>query len=143
PLVGIRYRNPLSRVTTRTPWMGVPLHPTPVYSVLANGVMGLVALRLWLDGAALGLLTGVVFILSGLSRFVEESYRGEPQTPIYGGLRLYQYLALASILLGIAFTTFGSRLPAPVPEGSGGGLLMAVLVSLFIAFATGVDFPRS
>jgi len=143
PAIGIRYRHPLSRVTTRTPWRDVPLHPTPVYSSLCHAVIAMLAFRLWVAGASLGLLTGVTFILSGLGRFVEESYRGEPQTPTYFGLRLYQYLALASILGGIVFTVFGSRRPAPVPEFSTGGLVMAVLGALFIAFATGVDFPRS
>jgi protein-S-isoprenylcysteine O-methyltransferase Ste14 len=143
PEIGIRYRHPISRVTTRTPWRDVPLHPTPVYSSLFHAVIGALVIRLWIEGSALGVLTGVTFILSGLARFVEESYRGEPQTPVYLGLRLYQYLALASIAGGIAFTILGSRRPAPIPEASAGGVVMAVLVGLFIAFATGVDFPRS
>lgn len=141
--LGIRYRHPLSRVTRMTAWRDVPLHATPVYSMVWNLLIALLLVRLWVDSAALGLLTGVTFILSGLGRFVEESYRGEPQTPIYRGLRLYQYLALLSILVGVVFTVFGSRRPAPVPDASLRGLVMALLVSAFIAFATGVDFPRS
>jgi len=48
------------------------------------------------------LIVGLYFILSGLGRFVEEAYRGEVQTKIVGGgMRIYQWLALLSISIGM------------------------------------------
>ena len=95
PKVGIRYTHPRSRVTRLSPLGGVPVHPTPVYSMLANLVIGPILVRLWMLRAPLAFVVGMYFLLSGLARFVEEHYRGEPQTPSYGGLRVYQWLAIA------------------------------------------------
>jgi membrane-associated phospholipid phosphatase len=36
---GIRVTNPHSRVSTLAGWSGSPIHPTPIYSILANVVM--------------------------------------------------------------------------------------------------------
>jgi hypothetical protein len=41
-------------------------------------------------------------VLSGCARFVEEAYRGETQTLTEGGIRLYQWVALATALAGCA-----------------------------------------
>ena len=45
----------------------------------------------------------------GLGRFVEEAYRGEVQTPFLFGLRLYQWMAILSIVLGAICTTIKNR----------------------------------
>ena len=142
--IGIRYWDKRSRVCTISDLRGVPLHPTPVYSMIANVVIGAILLRLWSLGAAYSLIIGAYFILAGVARFVEESYRGEPQTPKVGGLRLYQWLALFSFTLGAALTT--------IPSGTAPGLsfwfegkvlLAATLYGIFAVFAMGVDFPGS
>ena len=52
---------------------------------------------LWLDGAE---QPAARLTASGMARFVEESYRAEPQTLIVGGLRLYQWLAIGSLRRG-------------------------------------------
>jgi len=47
-----------------------------------------------------------------LARFIEERYRGEPQTAHWGGLASYQWLALVFFLLGTAFMMLhGPALP--------------------------------
>lgn len=142
--LAIRYWQPRSRVLTLGHLGGVPLHPTPVYSILSNVVIGVVLLRLWSLGARLSLIAGVYLILAGVARFVEESYRGEPQTLVVGGLRIYQWFAVASFLVGAAVTT--------IPAGAAPGLILwldiraliaALLFGACAGFAMGVDFPGS
>ncbi|HET7039073.1 MAG TPA: prolipoprotein diacylglyceryl transferase family protein, partial [Gemmatimonadales bacterium] len=106
--IGIRYTRDHSRVCALGNLKGVPVHPTPLYSILGNLVIGVLLARLWSLGAPLSLIAGAYLMLSGLARFVEESYRGEPQTPIVGGLRLYQWLAILSFGAGIGLTTLPS-----------------------------------
>ncbi len=142
--VGIRYWTSRSRVCTLGDLRGVPLHPTPLYSILGNVVIGVLLLRLWSLGAAFGLIAGTYLMLAGAARFVEESYRGEPQTPILGGLRIYQWMAVLSFACGIVLTM--------IPGGNPRGLdfafdprlaLASALYGLLVGFAMGVDFPGS
>lgn len=142
--IGIRYLDPRSRVCSIAGHRGIPLHPNPLYSILANLVIGLLLLRLWALGASEGLVIGGYLMLAGIGRFVEEAYRGEPQTPLIWGLRLYQWLSVVLLLTGAAVTVT-ARVPAP---DTGPGLhpptiLFAGLFALTCLFAMGVDFPRS
>ena len=142
--IGIRYWMPRSRVCKLAGWRGVPLHPTPVYSILSNIVIGTILARLWSVGAALGLIAGGYFLLTGLARFVEEAYRGEPQTPVVRGLRVYQWLAIAFLGVGAVLTTRPVvAAPAPGAGGLGALLLVALGVGILCGVAMGVDFPRS
>lgn len=142
--LGIRYHDPRSRVCSIGGLRGVPLHPTPLYSLLANLVIGVFLARVWILGATEGMIIGLYLVLSGLVRFVEESYRGEPQTPSVAGLRLYQWLAVALLVVGSVVTTVART---PVPDRglsfSGPVLGLAVGFGLLCTFAMGVDFPRS
>jgi protein-S-isoprenylcysteine O-methyltransferase Ste14/membrane-associated phospholipid phosphatase len=141
--VGIRYTQARSRVCQLAELRGVPLHPAPLYSILANGYIALLTARMWILGMPLHLICGVYFLLSGLGRFVEEAYRGEPQTPIVGGLRLYQWIALAVAVAGALITALGRSGPAPHPQFNGPSLLIALGFGLVWWFALGVDFPDS
>jgi protein-S-isoprenylcysteine O-methyltransferase Ste14 len=144
PRVGIRYFQSRSRVPRVAGLAGVPLHPTPLYSIITNVATGILLLRLWLLGAPVALVLGLYFILNAVARFVEESYRAEPQTPVRAGLRIYQWLALAGFLIGILFTTLGPATPPPMRDPSDAALLAgAALVALFAWLITGVDFPDS
>jgi protein-S-isoprenylcysteine O-methyltransferase Ste14 len=142
--VGIRYRIPQSRVCALAEWSGIPLHPTPLYSILANTVMGIALARLWALGAPLGMILGLYLIFAGLHRFVEEAYRGEPQTPVVGGLRLYQWLSVVLVVAGAMTTSFPG---GPAPDTglvlSGPVLVSAAAYALLCCFAMGVDFPGS
>jgi hypothetical protein len=142
--LGIRYWREKSRVVTLGELKGVPLHPTPLYSILNNVVIGVLLLRLWSLGASLSLVVGVYLILTGVTRFVEESYRGEPQTLIIGGLRIYQWLAILSFV--------GGALVTIIPSAAAPGLtpwldikvpVTAMLFGACAGFAMGVDFPGS
>ncbi len=142
--VGIRYTHPSSRVCRFTNWTGLPLHPTPLYSLLWNVVVALIVVRLWTLHANLTLITGLYFILNGVGRFVEESFRGEPQTRIVAGLRLYQWAAVASLIVGALFTA----LPRTSQQAPGLTLRWSVLVpalvfGVVVGCAMGVDFPQS
>jgi prolipoprotein diacylglyceryltransferase len=141
--VGIRYMHPSSRVCRLSAWKGVPLHPTPVYSILWNGVVTLLLFRLWSAHASLHLITGLYFILSGMGRFVEESYRGEPQTAVRLGLRLYQWSAIVSVVLGALFTAFDNGEVAPDLSFQWNGVLPAAVFGLVVWCAMGLDFPNS
>jgi hypothetical protein len=83
------------------------------------------------------------FILTGLGRFVEEAWRGEPQTPIFAGLRLYQWAAVASVVSGALMTALGDSGEAPTPHFAWGVLLASVVFGVFVWLAMGVDFPNS
>ena len=140
---GIRYAHPRSRVTRLSGLAGVPLHPAPLYAILWMLTTGAILLRLWALAAPLPFVAGAYLFLVGLGRFVEEHYRGEPQTAIVAGLRLYQWLAIAFVLAGSALTAVAGQ-AAPRPHAleprAWGALAVVVLVS---CLAFGVDLPAS
>ena len=140
---GIRYRHPRSRVLRLSALGGVPLHPTQLYSILSSIVVGAVLLRLWTLAAPLPFVAGSYLVLVGLARFVEEHYRGEPQTAWIGGLRLYQWLAIAFVCTGAGLTAVrGAPAPPPQPLAASAWPVLAALAAVtYLAY--GVDFPRS
>lgn len=141
--LGIRYMHPLTRPVRLSELGGVPLHPTALYSMMWMILVGLVLIRLWAIAAPLPFIAGTYFVLVGLGRFVEEHFRGEPQTLVIAGLRLYQWLAIAFVIGGAVLTTLGPT-PAPaVPPFELHVLPLAVAVGLICYLAYGVDFPGS
>lgn len=140
---GIRYFHERSRVVRLGDLKGKYLYPTPVYSILCNFVYGVFLLKLWFSGVSIPLIIGLSFLFNGFVRFVEESYRGEPQTPVVGGLRLYQWLALGGVILGAILTTLPFSGNHPAAAFSGALILLAGAGGLVAFVTTGVDFPRS
>lgn len=141
--LGIRHTQPLSRVCRIAGWSGRPLHPTALYSMLGNVLVFGLLLRLWLEGADASLIAGLYLILSTCARFMEEAYRGEPQTLRYAGLAIYQWLALACLLAGIVLTSLPS---AEIPAWTGWSalpLFYALPFAVLVWFCMGVDFPDS
>jgi len=143
PRVGIRYYHPMSRVCRLTTYRALPLHPTQLYSILWNVPVALVIGRLWMLQCSAPFICGMYLILTGLGRFVEESYRGEPQTPVYAGLRLYQWVAIATLLMGGILTTFEGTISRAAPDFRARAFLLAAFVGLFVSAALGVDLPES
>lgn len=142
--VGIRYRHPRSRVTQLADLSGVPIHATPLYSIASNLVIGIVLLRLRVLGTPDALVVGIYLILGAVARFVEESFRAEPQTPVVAGLHSYQWIAVASIVMGIVCTTIPSAPPSAGFTRPDARLLWsAAAMALLTGAAMGVDFPRS
>ena len=141
--IGIRVSHPMSRVVRIAGLGDIPLHPTALYSIVINVVIGVLLLRTWIAGAPLAFIAGAYFILGGLARFVEEHYRGEPQTRVVAGLRLYQWMSIASIIAGAILTTIPSR-SAPSMQGLSAASIAAAIAAGFVSyFAYGADFPRS
>ena len=141
--VGVRYRHPRSRVVRLSPWAGEPIHATPLYSILGNGLAALILWRAWVVGMPASFVAGLFLVLNGLARFVEESYRGEEQTPVARGLRLYQWIALACIVGGAALTAFPTDVRGAPFAIAWWALAPAVVVGVIVGAALGVDFPRS
>lgn len=140
--LGIRYHHPRSRVTRLSSLGGRPLHPTQLYSAGWMLLVTAILVRLWLLGAGLQFIVGVYFLLTGVGRFVEEHFRGEPQTAVWHGFRLYQWLALGSLVLGAVLTAAGWT-PAPPPTMPTPATLLGVLGFTVVTYiAYGVDFPR-
>jgi protein-S-isoprenylcysteine O-methyltransferase Ste14 len=140
---GIRYTHPRSRVTRLSTLGGVAVHPAPLYSILWMLLTGAALVRLWVIGAPLSFIVGSYLVLVGLGRFVEEHYRGEPQTPQIAGLRLYQWLAIACVVGGSAVMAVGGR-PAPPPQALAPPAWAALAVVLLVSYvAFGVDLPGS
>jgi prolipoprotein diacylglyceryltransferase len=140
---GIRHTHPRSRVVRLSDFGGQPIHPTALYSMVWTMLVFGALVRLWLLGVPLPFISGSYLLLVGLGRFVEEHYRGEPQTAEIGGLRLYQWLAIVLVVGGGVLTAIGG-LPAPLPRMPGALVwpaLAGVLVVTYIAY--GVDLPRS
>jgi hypothetical protein len=140
--LGIKYSHPRSRVTRLSPFGGRPLHPTQLYSTGWMLLVAAILARLWILGSGLQFISGVYLILTGLGRFVEEHYRGEPQTKVWAGLRVYQWLAIGFVVVGACVTTMGWR-PAPgfappTPEV----ILATAGLGIAVYVAYGVDFPR-
>jgi len=142
PLVGIRVTHERSRVTHLADLAGIPIHPTQLYSIVGNVLLGLLLMRLWASGCPLALICGIYGIGSGVARFIEEAYRGEPQTPQILGLRLYQWIAVGTVIVGAGFTVLGSPSASPL-KFSVDGLLWATAFACLAAAALGVDFPES
>jgi prolipoprotein diacylglyceryltransferase len=110
---------------------------------LWNIFVGLAIARLWLLCAPLHLIGGLYLILNGLGRFVEEAWRGEPQTPVFARLRLYQWAAITSVLAGVLVTALGASEPAPAAHFDWIAPLPAAAFGLLVGCAMGVDFPES
>jgi prolipoprotein diacylglyceryltransferase/protein-S-isoprenylcysteine O-methyltransferase Ste14 len=140
---GIRYTHPQSRVVRLSSLGGVPVHPTPLYSIVWTPLVGVLLFRLWSVHAPLSFIIGAYLILTGAGRFVEEHFRGEPQTRVIGGLRMYQWLAIAMMVSGGVITSIATP-PAPAVSGFDPSVLPPLLGLLLVAYAAyGVDFPGS
>ena len=140
--IGIRFTHPNSRVNKISGLTGVPLHPTQLYSIGTNLILGLVLIRLYSLGMPSSFIIGIYFILNGTGRFVEESFRGEAQTPYWAGMRIYQWIAIVNIIIGAFFTAIpnsGILKFQPNIES----FLLAIIIGILVTVVSGVDFPES
>lgn len=78
-----------------------PISPTPIYSMIGNLFLELILIIYWFSGVNLTTIIGTYYIGSGLIRFVEESYRGEPGTKIVRNLRIYQWFSIGIYVSGL------------------------------------------
>jgi len=142
--LGIRVTEPNSRVCHLAELRGTPVYPTPLYSIIGNLFIGMVVFRMARVGAPGSSIVGIYFILSSIARFVEETYRGEPQTPVFGGLKIYQWISILLLFVGSILTMIPS---SPVSlDGAGTSYMIwifAIIFGLVSGAAMGVDFPSS
>ncbi len=141
--IGIRYYHSRSRVCGISNLKGIALHPTPLYAIVWLFFIGLFLLALWLRGMSYSFIFGMYLILTGIGRFVEEAYRGEVQTKILYKLRLYQWTAITSVVIGAIFTCINIPRSEIVVVHDFSVLYAALVLGLFTFFAMGVDFPKS
>ncbi len=141
-VLGIRYTHPRSRVCRLAQLAGVSIHATPVYSILWNFVVGAALLRLLAVHASCTMICGIYFLLSGAGRFAEEAYRGEPQTMVWCGLHIYQWIAAFTFALGAVFTAIPSPAANSFAPISASSMLLAIACAAFGWFVSGVDFPE-
>lgn len=141
--IGICYHHPRSRVLVISEMGDLPLHNTQLYSVSSCFLIGFILTSLWYADVHIPMIIGLYFILTGLSRFVEEHFRGEPQTPIYYGLRLYQWLAIGFLIGGMLLATVDFHAVKPVFDKYVQTSILAVIFGSFTAFLMGMDFPFS
>lgn len=141
--VGIRYHHYRSRVCGLSDLKGELLHPTQLYAMLWLFLVGLVLLSLWNNNFSSSFIFGIYLILTGIGRFVEEAYRGEVQTHIIMGLRLYQWTAIISVLIGIGMTMIPVEAFVKISEFGWESIVAASIGGLFTFFVMGVDFPQS
>ena len=109
--------------------------------------MMLPLIRLWMLHAPLTFILGLYLILAGLARFVEEAYRGEPQTRHFKGLPEYQWYAIFCVIAGavVSVLPISARAPSLVWPLAVNSLAvpLALGIGLFTAFAMSMDFPKS
>lgn len=141
-LTAIVYRRTESRVLKIAGLGGVPVHPTPLYSIYGNLIVAIVLVRLAWGGFPAGLIAGLYLIGSGVARFIEEAFRGEPQTRVLFGLKMYQWLALTELLGGALMTIFPSEPLMLRPLGAA-EIGVALAIAGLAGLAMGVDFPNS
>jgi hypothetical protein len=140
--LGIRVTHPRSRVARLSALGGTPIHPTQLYAMGWMLLVGAALLRLWTLHAPLPFIVGAYFILVGLGRFVEEHLRGEPQTAVLGGLRLYQWLAIGLVIGGAAVTLVPGTAAPDLARPTLGTLEAITGFSALAWAAYGMDFPR-
>jgi protein-S-isoprenylcysteine O-methyltransferase Ste14 len=139
---GIRFTNPHSRVNKISGLNGVTLHPTQLYSITNNLISGLILFRLFSLEMPAVFITGIYLILNGLGRFVEESFRGEAQTPYWAGMRIYQWIAIINVTIGAILTTIPDNKILSL-QFNVESIYLALIIGIFVTIASGVDFPGS
>jgi membrane-associated phospholipid phosphatase len=140
---GIRYTHPRTRACRLAHLDGVPVHATQVYSILCNLVVAAVLLRLFELHCPAPFLCGVYLLLSGGGRFVEEAYRGEPQTLTVYGLHLYQWIAVLTMVAGAVMTCVRGPGLSGAFDPHISTILIAIGCGAIAWFVTGMDFPES
>ncbi|MGA2571777.1 MAG: prolipoprotein diacylglyceryl transferase family protein [Terracidiphilus sp.] len=140
---GIRYTHPRTRVCRLAQLGGVPIHATQLYSILWNALVGLALLRLLAVHAPETMICGIYLLLSGAGRFVEEAYRGEPQTMAFCGLHIYQWIAALVFVAGAVITVVPTPPMALAASFRMSSVVMALGCAAIAWFVCGIDFPES
>jgi phosphatidylglycerol:prolipoprotein diacylglycerol transferase len=87
-------------------------------------------------------IAGIYLLLNAIARFVEESLRGEAQTPYWAGMRIYQWIAIVNMIAGAIFTCIPSGMLPPFQLNMP-AFYWALTISILSSAAYGLDFPNS
>jgi membrane-associated phospholipid phosphatase/protein-S-isoprenylcysteine O-methyltransferase Ste14 len=117
------------------------LHHSQLYAIGINFVIGLLLIRLFNIGVPSSFIIGIYLILQGAGRFVEESFPGETWMPYWGGIKIYQWIAILSVLSGIIFTSIPDT-AVLVFRPTIISLILAILIGILVTVAFGVDIPE-
>ena len=139
--MAIRVVHPMSRTASVPHLCGTPVWPTQLISAGSNLVIVAVLLRLWALGAPAAFIGGLYLMLMGLTRFAEEGVRGEPQTPVWHRLSIYQWLSILAFLAGAVVTTISSEPVRLAPQLEPAAVWLALIAALVSALAMSVDWP--
>jgi protein-S-isoprenylcysteine O-methyltransferase Ste14 len=140
--IGIHFTHPNSRVNKISGLSGAPLHPTQLYSIGNNLISGLILMRLFSLHMPSAFIIGIYLILNGLGRFIEESFRGEAQTPYWAGMRIYQWIAIINIAAGAFLTAIPGTVILSF-QFNIESLILAMVAGIIVTIVSGVDFPQS
>jgi phosphatidylglycerol:prolipoprotein diacylglycerol transferase len=141
--LAIRVWHPMSRVSSIPHLSGSPVWPTQLISAGANIAISAVLLRLWVASAPAAVICGFYLVLTGLARFAEEGMRGEPQTPVWRGLSIYQWLSVLVFLGGAVVTTLPSERVILAPRLETAAVWVALVAAVVSATAMSVDWPET
>lgn len=141
-VLGLHFNHPKSRVNKIAGWAGKNLYPTQFYSIASNFLTFFLLFRLVSLEMPASFVAGMYLIFNGSFRFVEESLRGEPQTEYFMQMRVYQWFALVSVIIGIALTCIEST-PLPIGNFDFKLVIHSIFYGFIILFAYGIDFPES
>jgi prolipoprotein diacylglyceryltransferase len=133
----------MSRVSSIPHLSGSPVWPTQLISAGANIAISAVLLRLWVASAPAAVICGFYLVLTGLARFAEEGMRGEPQTPVWRGLSIYQWLSVLVFLGGAVVTTLPSERVILAPRLETAAVWVALVAAVVSATAMSVDWPET
>ena len=90
------------------------VQPTPIYELLFAIVVFGILWRLGVPRRALGWLTGLYLVLTGMGRFLVEFVRINPR--LYWGMSNAQVAALGSVVIGLVVLIATARRPVAVAE---------------------------
>jgi len=142
---GIRVWQSQSRIVVLSGLKGEYIHPTQLYSILFNLLLGFLLFAIWLSDDFNGsIVAGLYLILTGIERFTEDAYRGEKQTKMAGGLQENQWIAITALIIGILTTMIKfPRMDVPFGILNLQFLLATLAGGLISAFVMSMDFPKS
>ncbi|CAF4179190.1 unnamed protein product [Adineta steineri] len=143
--LGILITNSQSRVCSLSKLKNEYIHITQGYSILSNMIIGMLLWRLWYSNISLYVIISLYFILIGQSRFIEERFRGEIQTKVYCKLKIYQWLSILFVLIGIflSMISFDNDTIQLNFIFKYEYLIPSILFGFIATFALAIDFPES
>jgi hypothetical protein len=138
--LGVRYKHARPAANRTSRFNGINLHPIRLYSIGINIIVGLILIRFFNLEMSATFITGIFLILTGLGRFVEESFCKKTKVPCWAGVSTIKWMTLISVLLGIVFTTLPSVKMATFNLDVE-SYIWAISLAVLATVAYGIDFP--